>query len=93
MKKAPSYLYARKLMGHLQGDTDLAPLVMPGLFDRVSQCDLLLMTANSQYCCVAVNTGRSDQHGPGAAHAHHTDGLPDGSRHLHAAGIPVAARV
>ncbi len=49
MKKAPSYLYARKLMGHLQGDTDLAPLVMPGLFDRVSQCDLLLMTANSQY--------------------------------------------
>lgn len=57
MKKAPSYEYARKLMEHLQGDTDLAPLVMPSLFDRISQCDLLLMTANSQYCCVAVTPG------------------------------------
>lgn len=57
MKKAPTYLYARKLVHHLQGDSELSPLVMPGIFDRVSQCDLLLLTAASQYCCVAVTPG------------------------------------
>ena len=57
MKQAPNYRYARQLANHLREDPELAPLVMPGLFDRVSQCDLLVMTAGSQHCCIAVTPG------------------------------------